>query len=161
MLAALLTVATIGSFVGASTSALQALYLSDDVPFLLTLPIPLRVLFVGKFADSAVGALPACNPLRVSGLVGYGFARTNDDAYFLAAAGVAVTLVIGATAGAIATVSTVTRFVPPRKARGLPLPDRDGDDLRLPARMEIRRAVRQQSAVGQRRRRGTPRCTAS
>ncbi len=117
VLAALLTVATIGSFVGASTTALQALYLSDDVPFLLTLPIPLRVLFVGKFSDSAVGALPACI-LLVSALTGYGFARTSSDVYFLAAGGVAVTLVVGATAAAIATVSTVTRFVPPRRARG-------------------------------------------
>jgi hypothetical protein len=116
LLAALLTVAAIGSFVGASMAALQALYLADDVPFLLTLPIPLRVLFVGKFADSLVGALPACTLLLAS-LVGYGLARTTSDLYVVAAFAVGVTLAAGITAAAIAAVSVVARFVPPRRAR--------------------------------------------
>src|SRR4051794_12543177 len=59
ILAGVIAVASISAFIGSSTTALQALYLADDIPFLLTLPIPLRVLFGSKLVEASVGTLPS------------------------------------------------------------------------------------------------------
>lgn len=116
LLAAALTVGAIGSFIGSSTAALQALYLADDIPFLLTLPIPLRVLFASKFVEAAAGAAPPAL-LMFSAAAGFGFAHSSPAAYWLLAPAVLLTLVVLATSVAVVVVSAVTRYIPPRRAR--------------------------------------------
>lgn len=116
LLAVVLAIFAIGSFVGSSTTALQALYLSDDVPFLMTLPIPLRALFGGKFAEASVGALPPAT-LFVAGMIGYGWDRSEHVLYWVVGLFVGLSIAILATAISVIVVSTVTRFIPPRRAR--------------------------------------------
>lgn len=116
MLASLFALVLIGSFIGSSTTALQALYLADDIPFLLTLPVPLRALFGGKFVDAAVGALPP-GILFTAATLGYASVRTERPLFWVVGPIVGVAIATMATATSVVTVSLVTRYIPPRRAR--------------------------------------------
>jgi hypothetical protein len=116
LLAALFATGSIGSFIGSSTTALQALYLADDIPFLLTLPIPLRVLFGSKFVEAAIGALPP-SILVVSGTLGYGLTRSHNALFWLVAPILLVSSIVTATSISVVVVSVVTRYIPPKRAK--------------------------------------------
>lgn len=116
LLASVIAVFVLSSFVGSSTTALQALYLADDIPFLLTLPIPLRALFGGKFVEAAVGALPPAM-LFTAGMIGYGWDRSEHGLYWIVSPIVGLSISVLATAVSVVVVSLVTRFIPPRRAR--------------------------------------------
>lgn len=116
MLGAMIALAVIGSFIGSSTAALQALYLADDIPFLLTLPIPLRVLFASKLVEAGVGTLPPAM-LVVAATAGYGLVRAESWFYWPVALLVTVGCGLMATSVSVVVVSAVTRFIPPRRAK--------------------------------------------
>lgn len=116
LLASVLTMGSIGAFIGSSTTALQALYLADDIPFLLTLPIPLRVLFGSKFVEAAVGAVPP-SLLTIAGMIGYGLTRADQPGYWLLAAAMVVSSIVLSTSVAVVVVSVVARFIPPKRAK--------------------------------------------
>ncbi|MCC6792806.1 MAG: hypothetical protein IT336_14030 [Thermomicrobiales bacterium] len=116
LLAAVIAVFALGSFVGTSTTALQALYLADDIPFLMTLPIPLRALFGGKFVEAIVGALPPAM-LFVAGMIGYGWDRSHHTLYWLLSPILGLCVALLATACSVVVVSAVTHYIPPRRAR--------------------------------------------
>jgi ABC-2 type transport system permease protein len=116
MLVALLTLTAVAAFVGSSTTALQSLYLSNDLPFLMTLPVPLRVLFGGKFVEAMAGAVPAAFFGFVV-LAAYGVSRA-ESVLFLPAAVLAEVLVLTmATSLSVIVVALVTRSIPARRAR--------------------------------------------
>jgi hypothetical protein len=115
-LASIVALVLIGAFIGSSTTALQALYLADDIPFLLTLPVPLRALFGGKFVEAAVGALPP-GILFTAATLGYASVRTEHPTFWVISPVVGVGIIANATAISVITVSLVTRYVPPRRAR--------------------------------------------
>lgn len=116
ILAAMLTLAAIGCFIGAATTALQSLFLADDVPFLVTLPVPLRVLFGSKLVDSMAGTAPA-SILLLGGIGGFASARTGGVFFAPVAVAVGVCFVAIPTAIAVTVVSLVARYIPPKRAR--------------------------------------------
>ena len=106
----------ISAFVGSSTTALQALYLADDIPFLITLPIPLKVLFGTKFIEAAIGTAPS-SMLMTAAVAGYGLAYSGSPLFWLVGLIALVGAAVMATATSVIVVSVVTRFIPPRRAR--------------------------------------------
>jgi hypothetical protein len=116
MLASIAAIFLLGAFIGSSTTALQALYLADDIPFLLTLPIPLRALFGSKFVEAAVGALPP-GILFIASMLGYGIVRSDGPLFWVVSPIVGFSVVTLATSVSVIVVSIVTRFIPPRRAR--------------------------------------------
>jgi ABC-2 type transport system permease protein len=116
VLASLLTLSAIAAFIGSSTTALQSLYLSNDIAFLMTLPVPLRVLFAGKFVDSVTGSLPGAFLGAVT-LAAFGAGRADSLLYLPFAVLAAAMVILMATAGAVLVVALVTRSIPPKRAR--------------------------------------------
>jgi hypothetical protein len=115
VLTAIFALAVLGGFVGAAGTALQAFYLSADLPFLLSLPIPFRVIFSAKFAESMVGCIPAALIL-VAALAGYGLGQAERWWYLLAALLVVALILAGTTALTILVVALIGRLLPPRRA---------------------------------------------
>jgi hypothetical protein len=116
LLAVVIAFACIGAFIGSSTTALQAMFLADDIPFLLTLPIPLRALFGSKFLEAALGVAPAAM-LLMAGAGGYGIVEAEHISFWPIAGLVLIGFLLMATAASVIIVSLVTRFIPPRRAR--------------------------------------------
>ncbi len=81
MLATLLTLTAVAAFIGSTTTALQSLYLSNDLPFLMTLPVPLRVLYGGKLIEAMTGAVPAAF-FGLVVLAAYGASRAESSSSF-------------------------------------------------------------------------------
>jgi hypothetical protein len=115
VLTALFGLVLVGGFIGAAGAALQTFYLSTDLPFLLSLPIPFRVIFSAKFAESTVGAVPAALIL-VGALTGYGIARAERWWFLVAALLIGALLLASTTAVAILVVASIGRLLPPRRA---------------------------------------------
>lgn len=115
-LALMIACGCIGAFIGSSTTALQALFLADDVPFLLTLPIPMRALFGSKFIETAFGMIPA-GAIFLASMAGYGLVRSDRILYWPVAMLVMLGFLAAATSCAVVVVSLVSRFIPPRRAR--------------------------------------------
>ena len=115
MLAALFALVVVGGFIGAAGAALQTFYLASDLPFLLSLPIPLRVTFTAKFVEAMAGASPVAVVL-VAGLGGYWVAR--GDRWWTLPAAVAIGLLVLAatTSLAVMAVAGIGRLLPPRRA---------------------------------------------
>jgi ABC-2 type transport system permease protein len=116
MLATLLTLTAVAAFIGSTTTALQSLYLSNDLSFLMTLPMPLRVLYGGKLVEAMTGALPAAYFGFVV-LAAYGASRAESVLFFPAALLAELLVVAIATTSAVIVVALVTRSVPARRAR--------------------------------------------
>jgi len=106
----------VGGFIGSASVALQALYLATDVPFLLSLPIPARVTYVGKFAEAVVGTTPVAVAMAAT-VAGYGTARGGGWLFAMVALAVGLGLVAMATSLGIVTVAAIARFVPAKRAR--------------------------------------------
>lgn len=116
MLATLLTLTAVAAFIGSTTTALQSLYLSNDLPFLMTLPVPQRVLYGGKLIEATTGAVPAAFFGFVV-LAAYGASRA-EHLLFLPVALLAELMVVAmATTSAVIVVALVTRSIPARRAR--------------------------------------------
>jgi hypothetical protein len=116
MLVALLTLTAVAAFVGSSTTALQSLYLSNDLAFLQTLPVPQRVLYGSKFVEAMAGAVPAAGFGFVV-LAAYGASRAESLLVLAAAVLAEVMVLTTATASAVVVVALVTRSIPARRAR--------------------------------------------
>jgi hypothetical protein len=116
MLVALMTLTALAAFIGSSTTALQSLYLSNDLPFLMTLPVPLRVLYGGKFVEAMAGAMPA-SFFGLVVLAAYGFSRAQSILFLPAALLAEAMVVTMATTLSVIVVALVTRFIPARRAR--------------------------------------------
>jgi ABC-2 type transport system permease protein len=116
MLATLLTLTVVAAFIGSTTTALQSLYLSNDLPFLMTLPVPLRVLYGGKLIEAMTGAVPAAF-FGVVVLAAYGASRAENALFFPAALLAEALVVAMATTTAVIVVALVTRSIPARRAR--------------------------------------------
>ncbi len=110
-LAALLS----AGFIASSSAALQSIYLASDLPFLLTLPIPLIVTFSSKFVETLAGTLPI-------GFIGFwfitGYATTSARPLLTLAIGstVLVAYLVVLTALGIVMVAGIARVVPAKRA---------------------------------------------
>lgn len=116
LLTTLLTLTAVAAFIGSSTTALQSLYLSNDMPFLLTLPIPLRVVFVEKFIAAMSGTIPAAIIGFVS-LAAFGASRADHLAFVPAALLALILVIVLSTTISVFIVALVTRSIPARRAR--------------------------------------------
>lgn len=116
LLTTILTLTLIAAFIGSSTTALQSLYLSNDLSFLLTLPIPFRVLFADKFIAAMSGTFPAAL-FGVISLAAYGTGRGWTVALVPIALIALIVTIVLATATSVFVVALVTRSIPARRAR--------------------------------------------
>jgi hypothetical protein len=116
VLGTLLALTTLGCFIGSSTTALQSLYLSTDMPFLMTLPVPLRVIYATKLTDAMAGSLPA-GVVMLFVFLAFGYEQNGGGLYFLVAIICMLSLFLVATSCSVLLVAAVTRFVPPKRAR--------------------------------------------
>lgn len=116
MLAATFTLFVIGGFIGISTAALHALYLAEDVAFMTTLPLPLRVVFASKMTDAAAGAIPA-SILAFGSIGGFAFAGSVSPMYLIAALVGYGALLASSLSVSVTFVAVITRYVPPKRAR--------------------------------------------
>lgn len=106
----------VGGFIGSASVGLQALYLSSDLPFLLTMPIPRRVTYAAKFAEAMVGTLPVAVALAATA-AGYGTARAGDWWFAVVALAVGLGLLTMATSLGVVAVAAIARYVPAKRAR--------------------------------------------
>ncbi|HEY7035862.1 MAG TPA: hypothetical protein VH482_31280 [Thermomicrobiales bacterium] len=116
MLVALVTLTAVAAFIGSSTTALQSLYLSNDVPFLMTLPVPLRVLYAGKYVEAMAGAVPAAL-FGIVVLAAYGVTRAESILFVPSAVLAEAMVLMMATTLSVIIVALVTRSIPARRAR--------------------------------------------
>jgi ABC-2 type transport system permease protein len=116
ILGSLLALTALGSFVGSSTTALQSLYLSNDLPFLMTLPLPMRVIYGGKLIDAMAGALPAGVVMSIV-LASFGFEQGGRVLYALVALTCLTLILLITTSFSVLLVAAITRFVPPKRAK--------------------------------------------
>lgn len=116
MLAAFFALFVVGGFIGIATAALHALYLSEDVPFMLTLPVPLGMTFASKMTDASTGSLPAVI-LALSGAGGFAIVHSWSPLVIVCAVVGFIALLAATSALAVTFVSLVTRYVPPARAR--------------------------------------------
>jgi len=115
-LATLFGLLILGGFVGSASAALQALYLSTDVPFLLSLPLPMSVAYGGKFADALIGTGPIALVV-VAAVGGYGTARAETWWYPLVAIAVCAALLASMTSIGVLVVAGIAAVVPVERAR--------------------------------------------
>ncbi len=95
---------------------LQALYLSGDMDFLLTSPVPLRSVFVAKLLQAV---LPNFSLLALFGLpvlYGLGIAQHYNILYYPLVVVVMVALTLAASGISALLVMMVVRVMPPRRA---------------------------------------------
>jgi len=114
-IAAFLTIALSAGIIATSGAALQTIYLAADLPFLLTLPIPLHATFASKFVETFVGTAPI-------GFIGVwfvvGYSTTTPTPLSTLGVGLAVlgAYLIVLTALGIVLVAGIARLVAPKRA---------------------------------------------
>jgi ABC-2 type transport system permease protein len=116
VLASLIALIVVASFVCSSTTALQSLYLSNDLPFLMTLPLPLGAIYGGKILDAMTGTLPT-SFVMVLLLSAYGIAQGGGILYFAVAIVCLALTMLVSTSTSVLFVAAVTRYIPPKRAR--------------------------------------------
>jgi ABC-2 type transport system permease protein len=116
VLASLIALIVVASFVCSSTTALQSLYLSNDLPFLMTLPLPLGAIYGGKILDAMTGTLPT-SFVMVLLLSAYGVAQGGGTLYFAVALVCLALTMLVSTSTSVLFVAAVTRYIPPKRAR--------------------------------------------
>jgi ABC-2 type transport system permease protein len=120
LLASIPTLTLTGLFVGTLLTSfgvlLQALYLSGDMDFLLSTPVPIRAVFVAKFLQAVLPNFALTSLFGMPLLFGLGLSNGYHFIYFPL---VVLTMVVLALAGAgLASllVMLVVRILPPRRA---------------------------------------------
>jgi len=101
---------------GCLTTSLQSLFLSEDVQFLVSLPIPVRLIFFAKFMDYAMGAIPGALFL-LAVCLGYVLGRADSFAFVILAIPVVLTLTVTAIFISALITATVIRLAPARQTR--------------------------------------------
>lgn len=118
LLATLLTVAFATALAGSLSTALQSLFASDDVRFLVSLPIPVRAIFFDRYAEIARGAIPGAL-FGTATCIAFVLGRAEE--FQFVAYGVVAVFLLSATAvtlGASTTAITV-RFARPSQTRAI------------------------------------------
>ncbi|MFN8559025.1 MAG: hypothetical protein U0531_17350 [Dehalococcoidia bacterium] len=97
---------------------LHQLYMAADLDLLLAAPVPIRGLFAVKLAEGMfVGELIGL--MQIGAVAGYGLARREPPAFFLAAVPVLALLVLLVTALCMVGIMVFMRFIPIGRMRGL------------------------------------------
>jgi hypothetical protein len=116
LLATLLMVAFATALAGSLSTALQSLFASDDVRFLVSLPIPVRAIFFDRIGEIARGAVPSAL-FGMATCLAFVLGRAED--YRFVAYGLLAVSLLCATAvimGASTTAITV-RYANPSQSR--------------------------------------------
>ena len=98
---------------------LQALYLSGDMDFLLSAPVPMRAVFLSKLLQAIVPNLALISLLVLPILFGLGSAEGFNPLYFPLVLLLLVALALGAAGLASMMVMGVVHFFPARRAAEL------------------------------------------
>lgn len=116
LLASLLMVSFATALAGSLSTAMQSLFASDDVRFLVSLPIPVRAIFFDRFGEIARGAMPGVG-FGLASCFAYVLGRA-EDYRFVVYGLLAVTLLCATavTMGASTTAITV-RYAKPSHSR--------------------------------------------
>ncbi|GIW04604.1 MAG: hypothetical protein KatS3mg059_1224 [Thermomicrobiales bacterium] len=116
VLGIMLTLAVLGSFIGATTAVLQSLYLARDTTFLMTLPIPLHWVFASKLVEAMIGTAPG---VVLAGIVLIAYGLTRDASWIIIPAAILSLMHVPLLAMAAATivVALVIGVIPARRAR--------------------------------------------
>lgn len=115
VLASVLALIVIAGFVCCLTTALQSFYLSQDLPFLISLPLPLSAIYGGKLLDAMVGTLPT-GFVMVLLVTAFGVAQGGGALYFGVALAFLVLTSVASTSISVLFVAVVTRYVPPKRS---------------------------------------------
>ena len=103
-------------FAGSLSTTLQTLYLGADTRYLLSLPIPLRTVFISKLPEVALGSLPGVLFL-ISILAGQFLGQAAAAGFLLVAIGALLALLVQGICAATIVTAVVVRVAPPRFAR--------------------------------------------
>lgn len=95
---------------------LQALYLSGDMDFLLTTPVPIRAVFVSKFLQAVLPNLALIALFGLPLLFGLGVSAAYRAAYYPFVVLLMAALALAAAAISSLLVMLVVRVLPPRRA---------------------------------------------
>lgn len=115
-LALLFALIAAGSFVSSASIALQSLYLSTDVPYLLSLPIPVGFVYGEKFLAAMIGTGPGALVL-VATLVAYLSVAGATWGAVATAIAIGFGLLSIVTSTAILLVALIARSIPVKRAR--------------------------------------------
>ncbi|HRA46990.1 MAG TPA: hypothetical protein PK819_02855, partial [Thermomicrobiales bacterium] len=103
LLATMLLVSFATALAGCLSTALQSLFMSQDVRFLVSLPLPVRAIYYDRFGDVARGAIPG-SIFGLSICVGYVLGRAQD--YRFVVFGMVAVFLLTATAISLAASTT-------------------------------------------------------
>jgi Putative ATP-binding cassette len=116
LLSTLLMVSFATSLAGCLSTALQSLFLSSDVRFLVSLPIPVRVIYFDRFGEVARGAIPG-GLFGMAICLGYVLGRAEQFRFVLFGF-VGVSLLCATAISLAATVTALAiRLSSPQKTR--------------------------------------------
>jgi len=108
-----------GAFIGILLTSfgvlLQALYLANDMDFLIAAPIPIRAVFVAKLIQAILPNLALISLLSLPMLVGLGLSRGYNLLYFLLLGVVIFALALAAAGLGALMVMGVVRIFPARR----------------------------------------------
>lgn len=108
-----------GAFIGILLTSfgvlLQALYLANDMDFLLAAPIPIRAVFVAKLIQAILPNLALIGLLSLPMLVGLGLSRGYNLLYYLLLGIVILALALAAAGLGALLVMGVVRIFPARR----------------------------------------------
>jgi len=115
-IAAILGVLTASGFLGTTSLALQGLFLGSDLPFLRSLPLPLRSIYLLKFSATVIGT-GAMLPLWLGVSSGVAFALGGSWLSALTIIAVLTAFIVSATSCSVIIVTLIGRWLPARHAR--------------------------------------------
>ena len=108
-----------GAFLGVLLTSfgvlLQALYLANDMDFLLAAPIPIRAVFVAKLLQAILPNLALISLISLPLLVGLGLARGYNPLYYLLVIIIILALALAAAGLGALLVMGIVRIFPARR----------------------------------------------
>jgi len=111
----IVTVAALGILLTSFSVLLQVLYLSGDMDFLMSAPVPIRAVFVAKLIQAVLPNFSIFCVLTLPLLFGLGISSGYSFLYYPLVIFVLVTISLVAAALASLLVLVVVRFFPPRR----------------------------------------------
>ena len=111
-----LSIMFVGTLLTSFGVLLQALYLSGDMDFLLTTPVPIRAVFVAKLLQAVLPNFALISLFGLPLLFGLGISSSYNFLYYPLVVIVMIVLALAAAGVSSLLVMLVVRVVPPRRA---------------------------------------------
>ena len=111
-----LSILFVGTLLTSFGVLLQALYLSGDMDFLLTTPVPIRAVFIAKLLQAVLPNFALISLFGLPLLFGLGISSSYNFLYYPLVVIVMIVLALAAAGFSSLLVMLVVRVVPPRRA---------------------------------------------